>query len=99
MNCKDKKVKCFLNIQGTTKIIDVIYNNKKTTKIEAGNMTNGSVFGKLRYQSLLEAVYGTEILGMRMGQRFSGWRDEDYDKAVTDKDLFYQKNIQRSFSK
>ncbi|MDC7123903.1 hypothetical protein OMK64_20430 [Cellulomonas fimi] len=38
----------------------------------------------------------TEILGMQKLQRILGWRDEEYDKAVAEKNLLYQKNVQRN---
>ena len=38
----------------------------------------------------------TEVLGMQKPRRPSGWRDEEYDRAVAEKDLLYRKNIQRN---
>uniref|UniRef100_T1GG83 Uncharacterized protein n=1 Tax=Megaselia scalaris TaxID=36166 RepID=T1GG83_MEGSC len=40
---------------------------------------------------ILVKTTATGILGMQKLQRLSGWRDEEYDKTVAEKDLLYLK--------
>ncbi|EJU6350860.1 endonuclease/exonuclease/phosphatase family protein, partial [Salmonella enterica] len=37
----------------------------------------------------------TEVLGMQKPRKPHGWRDEEYDRAVAEKDLLYQTSLQK----
>ena len=72
-------------------------NPQRKFNIEALNMQST----KTRYEELIISCWKqcmeevntlvTEIPRMQKPQRISGWRDEEYDKAVAEKDLLYQK--------